>query len=110
MYQQSLPHDWLTLVERSPQLFSLECSLGDHKIIYANTIEPSDLVDLTNGSENDFQSMDKLILPWTEKYWNIFVTNPISTVEIWGRLVGPEYSVNCLTGHFSFQNLKQFLF
>lgn len=39
------------------------------------------------------QALEKLALPWTEKYWNLFITNPKSTIEIWGRLIGPEYSV-----------------
>lgn len=40
------------------------------------------------------QSLQKLVLPWSEKYWNLFITNPKSTVEIWARLIGAEYSVS----------------
>lgn len=40
------------------------------------------------------QDMQKLVLPWSEKYWNLFITNPKSSVEIWARLIGAEYSVS----------------
>lgn len=47
----------------------------------------------TEESSNS-QTMEKLVLPWNEKYWNVFITNPKSTVEIWARLIGAEYSVS----------------
>lgn len=37
--------------------------------------------------------MDKLVLPWQDKSWNVTITNAKSTIEIWARLIGPEYSV-----------------
>lgn len=36
---------------------------------------------------------DELQLPWNEKHWNVYLTSVSSTVEVWGRLIGPEYSV-----------------
>lgn len=50
--------------------------------------------------ESNYKYMDKLMLPWSEKYWNLYITNPKSTVEIWGRLIGPDYSVSVLIGYF----------
>lgn len=89
-YEQSLPSTWMEIVETMPQLFELETCVDGRQILYAtvidNELSPSILLD------NDFTKMPKLILPWTEKHWNVFVTNPVSTVEIWGRLVGPSYS------------------
>lgn len=38
--------------------------------------------------------MDKLVLPWQEKSWNVTITNAKSTTEVWARLIGPEYSVS----------------
>lgn len=32
-------------------------------------------------------------LPWSEDYWNIFITHCASTIEVWGRLFGNEYNV-----------------
>lgn len=31
-------------------------------------------------------------LPWSEQYWDLYVTNPVSPDEIWARLIGPDYS------------------
>lgn len=47
------------------------------------------------AESSNAQTMDKLELPWSDKYWNLFITNPKSTIEIWGRLIGPDYSVSC---------------
>lgn len=44
--------------------------------------------------ESYFKYLDKLQLPWSEKRWNLYVSNSKSTVEIWGRLIGPDYSVS----------------
>lgn len=48
------------------------------------------------------QAMEKLVLPWSEKYWNLFITNPKSTVEIWARLIGAEYSVSLIIFYYIF--------
>lgn len=40
----------------------------------------------------NYAHMEPLVLPWSEKYWNLFVTNPRSTVDVWARLIGAEYS------------------
>lgn len=36
--------------------------------------------------------IDPICLPWADEYWSIFVTHCSSTVEVWGRLFGPDYS------------------
>lgn len=41
---------------------------------------------------NNYEHMDRLVLPWSEKYWNLFITNPRSTVDVWARLIGADYS------------------
>lgn len=38
--------------------------------------------------------MDNLVLPWADRSWNVNVTNAVSTVEVWARMIGPEYSVS----------------
>lgn len=40
----------------------------------------------------NYEHMDRLVLPWSEKYWNLFITNPRSTVDVWARLIGADYS------------------
>lgn len=37
---------------------------------------------------------DELQLPWGERHWNVYITSVSSTVEVWGRLIGPDYSVS----------------
>lgn len=80
----------MEIVETMPQLFELETCVDGRQILYVTVIDdelsPSVLLD------NDFKKMSQLTLPWTEKHWNVFLTNPVSTVEIWGRLVGSAYS------------------
>jgi len=39
---------------------------------------------------------NKIQLPWNEKYWNLYITNPVSTDEVWVRIVGDDYSVSVL--------------
>lgn len=48
---------------------------------------------------NNGVTMEPLQLPWNSKYWNLFIVNPKSTVELWGRLIGPEYSVSAVFVH-----------
>lgn len=31
-------------------------------------------------------------MPWQEEYWNLYITNPISTTQIWARIIGQDYS------------------
>jgi tudor domain-containing protein 1/4/6/7 len=33
-----------------------------------------------------------LQLPWTSGSWNLCVTNPVNTNEVWACLIGPDYS------------------
>lgn len=65
---------------------------GDSGTNAAEGLRQSSLAGILD--ESQAQAMEKLVLPWTDKYWNLFITNPKSTVEIWARLIGPEYSVS----------------
>lgn len=56
-----------------------------------------------NGTtEQKFNELDELILPFNEKHWNVFITSVSSTVDIWGRLIGAEYSVSEFFTHTYF--------
>lgn len=102
-FQLSLPDHWIQIVQFSPQRFSIREAIQGNQIISAIT-ETTDIVDITvqqgpivteTAVESpNFIGMDKLQLPWSEKYWDLVITNPKSTVEIWGRLIGTEYSVS----------------
>lgn len=91
-------------------MFNIEDAVNEHKIIYpscSETIAPMPVdtaldetdnraapAQLPLSMTNDFVQADELILPWSEKYWNLYMTHPKTTVEIWARIIGPEYSVS----------------
>lgn len=85
----TVPDHWMSIIEESPHLFSIaKDTITDR--IYPNM--QSQKTD-NNQIESKGNELDELTLPWTEKHWNIFITSVSSTVDIWGRLIGPDYSV-----------------
>jgi hypothetical protein len=44
------------------------------------------------GGEND--NNNQLELPWGDEKWNLYITNPVNTHEVWARLNVPGYSVS----------------
>lgn len=88
-YDLTLPDDWLSIIYDNAQLFTvIKDSLMDR--VYPNI---SQLTPKKEVCEPDSNKAPQLSLPWNEKYWNVFITSVSSTVEIWGRLIGPDYSV-----------------
>uniref|UniRef100_A0A182QFJ7 Tudor domain-containing protein 7 n=1 Tax=Anopheles farauti TaxID=69004 RepID=A0A182QFJ7_9DIPT len=86
-----LPDHWFAIIDQhANQLFVLEDGPGD-TIVFARE-QPSGSDVASNTSEARQMAMNQLTLPWDEQYWNLYVTNPVSTVEVWARLVGKEYS------------------
>uniref|UniRef100_A0A182NSX1 Tudor domain-containing protein 7 n=1 Tax=Anopheles dirus TaxID=7168 RepID=A0A182NSX1_9DIPT len=86
-----LPDHWFAIIDQhANQLFVLEDGPGD-TIVFARE-QPSGSDAASNTSEARQMAMNQLTLPWNEQYWNLYVTNPVSTVEVWARLVGKEYS------------------
>lgn len=87
----TLPNHWKCIIVENPQMFSV---VGDAvaEIVYPNMgseIDESNVVDeITNCTPA------QLILPWHENHWNVYITSVSSTVDVWGRLIGPDYSVN----------------
>lgn len=47
----------------------------------------------------------KILLPWNEKYWNLFITNVNGFDDISARLIGDEYSVSNFYLFFIFLEL-----
>lgn len=89
-YDQSVPDNWMSIIEDSPHLFSIaKDALMDR--VYPNM--PNSQKSDNGPSETKGNDLGDLKLPWNEKHWNIFVTSVSSTVDIWGRLIGPDYSV-----------------
>lgn len=85
----TLPDGWMSIIEENPRLFSIaKDALMDR--VYPNLQSRKSDNGVPGQKAND---LDELVLPWNEKHWNIFVTSVSSTVDIWGRLIGPDYSV-----------------
>lgn len=102
MHKLTLPENWCEVITMYPELFSSDDGIGD-KIIYKTmNSEPEsaaagDILNMTSSViQRTINQPDELILPWHEKHWNVFITNPVSTVEVWARIIGPEYSVSWL--------------
>lgn len=100
MHKLTLPENWCGVITDFPQLFSSDEGIGD-KIVYKITdSEPDDsnvsmpAITRTIQQPNEPEKPDELILPWHDQHWNVFITNPVSTVEVWARLIGTEYSVS----------------
>lgn len=76
-----LPGHWESIIRVNPQMFSIvEDSVTER--VYPNMLDGGD----------DCRP-DELQLPWSERHWNVYITSVSSTVEVWGRLIGPDYSV-----------------
>lgn len=90
-FQQRLPDNWWALVQTS-SLFTTETNLGK-VIIFANKDADKDSIALCTGEVTKTIQIDPIRLPWSDEYWNIFITHCTSTVEVWGRLFGQDYNV-----------------
>ncbi|XP_055857184.1 tudor domain-containing protein 7 [Episyrphus balteatus] len=87
-FKQLLPDHWWSLIEGSKQ-FITETSTRDSLIIFSNNdFEAGD----NEEPETESYTLDSIKLPWSEKYWNLYITHCVSTTEIWARLFGKEYS------------------
>lgn len=89
-YDAILPDAWMSIIEDNPRMFSIaKDALMDR--VYPNLSHKKTNADSVEQKVNE---LENLVLPWNEKHWNIFVTSVSSTVDIWGRLIGPDYSVS----------------
>lgn len=93
-HQSLLPDCWESdIMLTRPRMFYKEEVSQQASIYFAVVGENGS--NESNGSitsEAKVMSVNLVELPWEETYWNIYVTNPVSTVEIWARLVGLQYS------------------
>uniref|UniRef100_A0A182RLS6 Tudor domain-containing protein 7 n=1 Tax=Anopheles funestus TaxID=62324 RepID=A0A182RLS6_ANOFN len=91
-HRSLLPDHWFAIIDQyANQLFVLEDGPTGDTIVFAREqLSGSDVA--SNTSEAREMAINQLTLPWDEQYWNLYVTNPVSTVEVWARLVGKDYS------------------
>lgn len=94
-HQSLLPDHWESeIMLTRPRMFYKE-EVSQQASIYFAVVGDGNGSNESNSSitsEAKIMSVNLVELPWEETYWNIYVTNPVSTVEIWARLVGPQYS------------------
>lgn len=94
-----LQEDWFRVVEENPQMFTCLDAVNDHIIVYPNSAEPTSTPSQSLSEQFSIKITinqvvpDQLVLP-NERHWNLYVTNPVSTDEIWARIIGSEYSVS----------------
>lgn len=84
----TLPHHWKSIIVENPQMFSV---VGDSvaEIVYPNIIDDNNPTDVVQKK----YCSHELLLPWHENHWNVYITSVSSTVDVWGRLIGADYSV-----------------
>ncbi|XP_019536103.2 tudor domain-containing protein 7A isoform X2 [Aedes albopictus] len=93
-HQLLLPDHWeLIIMSQYSHMFSKD-EVQENTIVFANAYEETGSSNSSPSitSEAKCMTANVLQLPWNEQYWNLYITNPVSTVEIWARLVGPEFS------------------
>lgn len=92
-------------------MFNIEKGLNDDIIYWSGNDASSPPItptaddgdkDITAGTTIDNKvkpvQPNELVLPWKDQHWNLYITHPKSTVEVWARIIGAEYSVS--TAHF----------
>ncbi|XP_045528231.1 tudor domain-containing protein 7B isoform X1 [Pieris brassicae] len=83
-YKENLPKNWLELVEKCPKII-MEKVLNRRVLIFRNSEISSSVTDYM---DND---LPPLQFP-KEDFWNVFITVANSSIEIWLRIIGSEYS------------------
>lgn len=93
-----MPENWNCILTKYEELFSISIC-NELRIIHPSMNACSTPINETeaimpNNSTKALKIVpNNITFPWNEKHWNVFITNPVSTVEVWGRIIGPEYSV-----------------
>lgn len=94
MYKQSLPENWTDVIDSYPRLLRSEDDIRDKIVFKVTDDEPyTPAISITRTISQVFEP-EELVLPWNEQHWNVFITNPVSTAQVWCRLIGDTYSVS----------------
>ncbi|XP_068626612.1 tudor domain-containing protein 7A [Battus philenor] len=88
-YNENLPKNWQELIENCPRI-SKDRLVNGLLVLLPNNKEPqSPLIDVIEDTIDS--DLPALQFP-EEDFWNVFITVANSTLEIWLRIIGPEYS------------------
>lgn len=109
-YKHTLPENWFAVILDYPQMFTIEEAISELKIIYP--VSPTSLLSTDEVDNVTFslsktivnERLNELALPWQQPHWNLYITNPVSTVEVWARIIGPEYSVSIIIINYRISN------
>ncbi|CAH2102571.1 unnamed protein product [Euphydryas editha] len=89
-YRENLPNNWLELVENCPLI--LKERLVNGLVLLPNNEEvKSPLIESLSLEETIDTDLPPLQFP-EDDFWNVFITVANSTLEVWLRIIGVEYS------------------
>ncbi|XP_045493317.1 tudor domain-containing protein 7 [Colias croceus] len=90
-YNENLPNNWLELVESCPYIIKDKVVNGLLVLLPNN--EDSRLTSIETTLLDDTIDSDLPALQFPEDdFWNVYITVANSTLEIWLRIIGPQYS------------------
>ncbi|XP_026319524.1 tudor domain-containing protein 7A isoform X2 [Hyposmocoma kahamanoa] len=92
-YGENLPSNWQELVENCPRIMTDRVVNGLLVLLPHNEdAPPTSFLDTTTVLDDTIESnLPPLQFP-EDDFWNVFVTVANSTLEIWLRIIGPQYS------------------
>lgn len=82
----ALPDNWVSVVTTYSRLFAIESNPLAH-VVYA-----IEIIGDVEFQPDDGDAAAELQLPWTAPHWNLYITHVASTVMIYARLIGGEFS------------------
>ncbi|XP_045448202.1 tudor domain-containing protein 7 [Melitaea cinxia] len=89
-YKENLPSNWLELVENCPLI--LKDRLVNGLVLLPNNEEvKTPLIESLLLEETSDTNLPPLQFPEND-FWNVFITVANSTLEVWLRIIGVEYS------------------
>ncbi|XP_013176763.1 PREDICTED: tudor domain-containing protein 7 [Papilio xuthus] len=90
-YNENLPNNWQELVENCPRILK-DRVVNGLLVLLPNNKEPTTpLYDTIVPDETIDSDLPPLQFP-EQDFWNVFITVANSTLEVWLRIIGPEYS------------------
>lgn len=113
-YETALPADWENIVQKRPEMFTINTQRTNYDIIFKQVATPqaqpapeqarvsastSAQRSMTRNGDTLPQQvesfeMDTMKLPWFDVTWNIDVTWVASTIDVWGQLCDCDLMVS----------------
>lgn len=91
-YGLSLPDHWTGIIGSYSKYFTVERGASKCFLVFANDDTGSASDGGVTGPAGNGLGHEKLGLPWNEKYWNVYISNPASTTTVWARIIGDNFS------------------